>query len=94
MDSTIQLLVDALAPYEVSLGLPGPDGARLITLRNESGEAVAKRLVRAFELNDRTLLTDVVDGLRRDLLVSRNRIDPMVAAAALARSQQQVYAAC
>ncbi|WP_263145347.1 DUF3509 domain-containing protein [Pseudomonas sp. RIT-PI-AD] len=93
MDSTAQLLVDALAPYEVDLGLARPDGGRVITLRNEAGEVVVERLVRQIELNDRTLLTDVVDGLRRDLLVRGARIDPMVAAAALDRTRVRSFAA-
>ncbi len=94
MDSMVQLLVDALAPCEVSLGFPRHDGGRMITLRNEAGEVVAERLVQAFELSDRLLLTDVVDGLRRDLRVSQGRIDPAVAAAAaFERSRQPACAA-
>lgn len=78
--STEQLLVEALAPYNLTLGAARPDGGRLLLLRDEWGEVLIRRLVRQMELNDKLLLTDVVDGLHRDLLVLKGRIESGLAA--------------
>ncbi|MGH8351943.1 MAG: DUF3509 domain-containing protein [Pseudomonas sp.] len=78
-NGTEQLLVEALAPYNLTLGAARPDGGRLLVLEDERGEVIIRRVVRQMELNDRLLLTDVVDGIRRDLLVLEGRIESVLA---------------
>jgi len=74
-----QLLVEALAPYNLTLAAAGADGGRLLVLADERGAVLIRRLVRQMELNDRLLLTDVVDGIRRDLLVLEGRLESVLA---------------
>jgi len=78
-NSTEQLLVEALAPYRVTLEAARPDGGRVLRLEDEAGGVFIRRLVRQMELDDRLLLTDVVDGIRRDLLVREGRIVSILA---------------
>lgn len=81
MDSTSELLVEALAPYKVSMGAVRPDGSRMLTLLNGAGEVMLERLIYRAELADRRLLIDVVDGIHRDVRILEGRLDPEVIAA-------------
>ncbi|MFC2970821.1 DUF3509 domain-containing protein [Azotobacter bryophylli] len=81
MDSTSELLIEALAPYKVSMGTARPDGSRLLTLCDAKGDVMLERLVYRAELVDRRLLIDVVDGLHRDVRILEGRLDPRVIAA-------------
>lgn len=81
MENISLLLSEALAPYQASIGTAGPRGERLVTLKDVCGTVVIERSFSADQLRDRLLLTDVVDGLHRDLLVAEGRIEPCVIAA-------------
>lgn len=81
MENISLLLSQALAPYQASLGAAGVNGERLVTLRNAAGAIVIERVYSAAQLCDKRQLTDVVDGLHRDLMVAEGRIEPCVIAA-------------
>lgn len=97
MENISVLLSEALTPYQATLGPAGVLGERLVTLKDAGGAIVIERMLCVSQLRDIRQLTDVVDGLRRDLLVAEGRIEPcMIAAlrhAALAHSvQNQAFA--
>jgi len=81
MESTRALLVEALAPYRIEMGVVGPDGSRLLMLLDGAGETLIERLIRPAQLTDKWLLIDVVDGLHRDLRILEGRLSPRVIAA-------------
>jgi hypothetical protein len=81
MENISLLLSEALAPYQARLGPVGAHGERLVTLHDAAGVTVIERVFAAAHLCDRRQLTDVVDGLRRDLMVAEGRIEPCVIAA-------------
>lgn len=81
MENISLLLSQALAPYQASLGTAGPQGERLVSLKDAAGTVVIARAFSAAQLSDKRQLTDVVDGLRRDLMVAEGRIEPSVIAA-------------
>ena len=93
MENISLLLSEALAPYQASLGVAGVSGERLVTLRNAAGAIVIERVYSAAQLCDKRQLTDVVDGLHRDLMVAEGRIEPCVIAALRNASQASGYAA-
>jgi hypothetical protein len=92
MESMTDLLADALAPYKVDFSNERPDGVRVLYLRNEAGECLIQRAVRKAQLQDRRLLTDVVDGLLRDLLVIEGRVAPDVVAVLRGQDRVRAYA--
>ncbi|WP_426141246.1 DUF3509 domain-containing protein [Pseudomonas sp. DWP3-1-2] len=81
MENISLLLSQALAPYQANLGPAGPHGERLVSLKDAAGVVVTERVFGAGELCDKRQLRDVVDGLRRDLMVAEGRIEPSVIAA-------------
>lgn len=81
MENISLLLSEALAPYQAILGAVGVKGERLVTLKDATGATVIERVYSAAQLCDKRQLTDVVDGLRRDLMVAEGRIEPCVIAA-------------
>lgn len=81
MENISLLLSEALAPYQASLGREGSRGERLVTLKDAAGAIVIERMFSADQLRDKRQLTDVVDGLHRDLMVAEGRIEPCVIAA-------------
>jgi hypothetical protein len=81
MENISLLLSQALAPYQASLGQAGTQGERLVSLKDATGAVVIERVFTAAQLSDKRQLTDVVDGLRRDLMVAEGRIEPSVIAA-------------
>ncbi|MFD2642924.1 DUF3509 domain-containing protein [Pseudomonas japonica] len=80
MESVSLLLNEALAPYQVVLAPSGSGDFRL-SLRDENGFDVLQRSARASQLQDQSLLVDLVDGLRRDLRIAEGRLQPCVIAA-------------
>ncbi len=91
MENISLLLSEALAPYKASLGVAGVNGERLVTLRNAAGAVVIERVYSAAQLCDKRQLTDVVDGLHRDLMVAEGRIEPCVIAAMRNASQAAAF---
>ena len=81
MENISLLLSEALTPYQADLGPAGLLGERLVSLKDAAGVVVIKRTFSAAQLGDKRQLTDVVDGLRRDLMVAEGRIEPCVIAA-------------
>lgn len=81
MENVSLLLSEALAPYQAELGPVGLLGERLVSLKDASGAIVVERTFTAAQLCDKRQLTDVVDGLRRDVMVAEGRIEPCVIAA-------------
>ena len=92
MENISLLLSQALAPYQASLGAAGVNGERLVTLRNAAGAIVIERVYSAAQLCDKRQLTDVVDGLHRDLMVAEGRIEPCVIAAMRNAAQANTFA--
>ena len=81
MENISLLLSEALTPYHASLGAAGSRGERLVTLKDAAGAIVIERVVSAEQLHDKRLLTDVVDGFHRDLLIAEGRLEPSMIAA-------------
>lgn len=81
MESISLLLGEALSPYQVTLTPRGRHGECLVTLKNGSGAIVVEREFNQAQLNDKRQLTDVVDGLHRDILIAEGRLEPCVIAA-------------
>ncbi len=81
MESTSALLVEALAPYKIDIGVVRQDGSRLLRLQNGLGKVLIERLIHPMQLLDKWLLIDVVDGLHRDLRILEGRLSPKVIAA-------------
>lgn len=94
MENISLLLSAALTPYQASLGAAGSRGERLVTLKDAAGVIVIERVVSAEQLHDKRLLTDVVDGFHRDLLIAEGRLEPsMIAAMRHAASSRSFTAA-
>lgn len=81
MENISVLLSEALTPYHASLGAAGSRGERLVTLKDVAGAVVIERVISAEQLHDKRLLTDVVDGFHRDLLIAEGRLEPSMIAA-------------
>ena len=81
MESISLLLGEVLSPYQVTLTPSGIRGECRVTLKNAIGATVVEREFNQAQLNDKRLLTDVVDGLHRDVLIAEGRLEPSVIAA-------------
>jgi hypothetical protein len=80
---------------ELSAATPsGAKGECLVTLKNASGAIMVERVFNQAQLTDKRQLTDVVDGLHRDVLIAEGRLEPCVIAALrnLARDKVMVGA--
>lgn len=93
MENISLLLSEALTPYQAELGPVGMLGERLVSLKDAAGAVVTERTFPAAQLCDRRQLTDVVDGLRRDLMVAEGRIEPCVIAAMRNAAQGRAFVA-
>ncbi|WP_265532090.1 DUF3509 domain-containing protein [Pseudomonas saponiphila] len=91
MESISLLLSESLSPYQVTLMSCGSSGECLVTLKNSAGAIVLEREVNQAQLTDKRLLTDVVDGLHRDLLIAEGRLEPCVIAALRHATQGKVF---
>ncbi|PMZ60957.1 hypothetical protein C1X25_29070, partial [Pseudomonas sp. GW247-3R2A] len=90
MESISLLLGEALSPYQVKLTPSGAHGECLVTLKNATGAIVVERAFNQAQLTDYRLLTDVVDGLHRDVLIAEGRLEPCVIAALRNATQDKV----
>ena len=92
MESISLLLSEALSPYQVALTPCGARGECLVTLKNAAGVIVVEREVNRAQLTDKRLLTDVVDGLHRDVLIAEGRLEPCVIAALRHAAEDKAFA--
>jgi hypothetical protein len=92
MESISLLLGEALSPYQVTLTPSGVRGECRVTLKNAIGATVVEREFNQAQLNDKRLLTDVVDGLHRDVLIAEGRLEPCVIAALRNAAQDKLAA--
>ncbi|MBD9590475.1 DUF3509 domain-containing protein [Pseudomonas sp. PDM03] len=92
MESINLLLGEALSPYQVTLTPSGAHGECLVTLKSTTGAIVVEREFNQAQLTDKRLLTDVVDGLHRDLMIAEGRLEPCVIAALRNAAQDKVVA--
>jgi hypothetical protein len=90
MESINLLLGEALSPYQVTLTPSGAHGECLVTLKSTTGAIVVEREFNQAQLTDKRLLTDVVDGLHRDLMIAEGRLEPCVIAALRNAAQDKV----
>jgi hypothetical protein len=90
MESISLLLGEALSPYQVTLTPSGTHGEYLVTLKSSTGAIVVEREFNQAQLSDKRLLTDVVDGLHRDLMIAEGRLEPCVIAALRNAAQDKV----
>jgi len=91
MESISLLLNEALSPYPVILTPSGHQGECLLTVKNSAGLTLLAREVSQAQLNDKRLLTDVVDGLHRDLRIAEGRLEPCVIAALRHAAQDKMF---
>lgn len=90
MENISLLLSDALAPYDVSLAPSDLHGRLRLTVTSQAGAVILNRDVNPSQLADTRALTDVVDGLHRDLLIAEGRLEPsMIAALRVASAGNQ-----
>jgi hypothetical protein len=92
MESISLLLGEALSPYQVTLTPSGLHGECRVTLTNATGAVVVDREFSQAQLIDKRSLTDVVDGLHRDVLIAEGRLEPCVIAAFRKSAQDRLLA--
>ncbi|QKZ03366.1 MULTISPECIES: DUF3509 domain-containing protein [Pseudomonas] len=93
MENINELLTEALTPYHVDVvDVGGPLECRVI-LRDSTGALVLDRRFSRRQFADTRALTDVVDGLHRDLMVVEGRLQPCMLAAMAASVQAPVAGA-
>ncbi|MDE1166055.1 MAG: DUF3509 domain-containing protein [Pseudomonas sp.] len=81
MERISLLLSRALTPYQVTVTASGLEQQCRVVLRDSKGAVVLERQVSAHQLSEQRALTDVVDGLHRDLMVAEGRLQPCMIAA-------------
>jgi hypothetical protein len=92
MESISLLLGEALSPYQVTLTPSGIHGECRVKLTNTLGAVVVEREFNQAQFSDKRLLTDVVDGLHRDVLIAEGRLEPCVIAALRNAAQDRLLA--
>jgi hypothetical protein len=92
MESISLLLSEALSPYQVTLTPSGIHGECRVTLKSTTGLVVVDREFNQAQLTDKRSLTDVVDGLHRDVLIAEGRLEPCVIAALRNAAQDKLLA--
>ncbi|MBZ9785067.1 DUF3509 domain-containing protein [Pseudomonas sp. REP124] len=92
MESISLLLGEALSPYQVTVTPSGLHGECRVTLMNASGIKVVERQFSQYQLTDKRSLTDVVDGLHRDVLIAEGRLEPCMIAAMRNAAQDKLMA--
>ncbi|HEK1009612.1 TPA: DUF3509 domain-containing protein [Pseudomonas putida] len=89
MERICRLLNDALSPYQTQLGNLDASGNRQLTVFDSLGSTTLRRTVSLRQLQEQSLLIDLVDGLHRDLQIAEGRLQPCVIAALQQRQQPQ-----
>jgi hypothetical protein len=81
MQSISLLLSEALTPYQAHVAPCALDGTCTITVRSQAGIQVLQRAFHHSQFDTYHSLTDVTDGLLRDLRVAEGRLEPCMLAA-------------
>lgn len=81
MERICRLLNQALTPYQAELGPVNASQQRQLTLLDSQGGVTLQCAVSLRQLEEQSLLIDLVDGLRRDLQIAEGRLQPCVIAA-------------
>jgi hypothetical protein len=76
----------------VTLTPSGIHGECRVTLTNTMGTTVVEREFSQAQFSAKRLLTDVVDGLHRDVLIAEGRLEPCVIAALRNAAQDKLLA--
>lgn len=72
MDNPFQIITDAFAPdYQINLSIQGLDGSIMLTLSNETGGVVAKRLISPAQRNDPQRLDRLIDSVRFGIAIEQ-----------------------
>ena len=85
-------LLAALTSYNVTLGPRRPDGGRVITLHDTQGEPLIQRVISKSLLGHPEGLAEVLDSVRRDLLVVGGQATDEARAALRASDRVRAYA--
>lgn len=93
MESISQLLSEVLTPYQVHVAPCASNGKCRVTLHSAAGNPVLARDFHYSQFADTRSLTDVADGLHRDLLIAEGRLEPCVIAAMKSAAQGNLVAA-
>ncbi|MBV4534774.1 DUF3509 domain-containing protein [Pseudomonas sp. BT-42-2] len=89
MERICRLLNDALTPYTAQLGAVDANANRQLTVHDSHGSVTLQRMVSQRQLQEQSLLIDLVDGLHRDLQIAEGRLQPCVIAAL--QHQQHIH---
>lgn len=87
MERICRLLNEALTPYQTQLGVADAEGNRELTIHDRLAGITLRRTVSERQLQEQSLLIDLVDGLHRDLQIAEGRLQPCVIAALQQRQQ-------
>ncbi|MHB2079842.1 DUF3509 domain-containing protein [Pseudomonas sp. UBA6753] len=87
MERICRLLNEALTPYQTHLGVADAEGNRQLTIHDRLAGITLRRTVSERQLQEQSLLIDLVDGLHRDLQIAEGRLQPCVIAALQQRQQ-------
>ena len=93
MRSISLLLSDALTPYQAHVAPCALDGTCMITVHSQTGTRILQRAFHHSQFDTNRSLTDVADGLLRDLRVAEGRLEPSMIAA-LKHAAGQAAVAC
>ncbi|WP_085664565.1 MULTISPECIES: DUF3509 domain-containing protein [Pseudomonas] len=87
MERICRLLNEALTPYQTHLSVADAEGNRQLTIHDRLAGITLRRTVSERQLQEQSLLIDLVDGLHRDLQIAEGRLQPCVIAALQQRQQ-------
>ena len=87
MERICRLLNEALTPYQTHRGVADAQGNRQLTIHDRLAGITLRRTVSERQLQEQSLLIDLVDGLHRDLQIAEGRLQPCVIAALQQRQQ-------
>ncbi|MFV3304036.1 DUF3509 domain-containing protein [Pseudomonas sp. NY15181] len=91
MDRLSVLLTETFAPYTPALSPARPDGGRILTLTNDDGEVVLRRVIDGQQLADENQREEAIQSVRRDLLIQEGRMEDDVIVALRQRAQVLSY---
>jgi hypothetical protein len=94
MQSISLLLSEALTPYQVHVAPCAIDGTCLITVQSQAGAQILQRAFHHSQFDTNRSLTDVADGLLRDLRVAEGRLEPCMIAALKHATASAARVAC